>query len=202
MQNLRIFFSDCEFEQEAEINTKKPIQERVKDPIIGHFSHKTNVFLMAEVWRDNLGGNQIGRMGVMRYMQDSLTPVEQVKLAKDLQSHLPEDERLGEPIQDDSDQDEDEDEDEDAADYAPRVRGYVDVAESLLAQQVAQSLRVSEQRFVNLMLRCLNRDPAERPEIEEIMLHAARGMAEAGVYVPPTPDSSDTEIKEDGEDEG
>lgn len=43
------------------------------------------------------------------------------------------------------------------------------------------------------MTRCLNHDPADRPEIEEIMLHAGRGMAEAGVYEPSTPSNSDSE---------
>lgn len=125
----------------------------------------------------------------MRYMQDDLTLAEHAELAKDPQSHLPEDERLGKPLVDDdsSDDDEsdsDESDSEDSEDHAPRVRGYVDVAESLMAQNVARNLRVSEQRFVNLMLRCLSHDPADRPEIEEIMLQAARGMAEAGVYDP------------------
>lgn len=192
MKILRIRFSECELEQEADIDKAKPFKERVAHPIIGHFSHKTNVFLMAEVWRDNLGGNQIGKIGVMRYMQDSLTLVEHAQLAQDLQSHLPEDERLGKPIVDDDDSDTDDSDSDDSdsdksdnsEDYAPRVRGYVDVAESLLAQNVAQDLRVSEQRFVNLMLRCLSHDPADRPEIEEIMLQAARGMAEAGVDPP------------------
>lgn len=144
---------------------------------------------MAGVWRDILGGVQVGKTGIMRYMQDNLTPVEQARLARDLQSHLPEDERLGQPL----DNGDDEDDDEDVEDRATRVRGYVDVAESLLAQQVPISLRVSEQRFVNIMTRCLNHDPADRPEIEEIMLHAARGMAEAGVYEPPTPSNSDSD---------
>lgn len=141
----------------------------------------------------------------MRYMQDNLTPIEQIKLKQNLQSHLPPDERLGRPLEDGDDSDDDASEDDDSSnadDYAPRVRGYVDVAESLLAQNVAQSLRVSEQRFVNLMTRCLNHDPAERPEIEEIMLQAARGMAEAGAYEPPPPSSSENEDSEDGEDEG
>lgn len=187
-------FSDCGTEQEADIDNTTPLKERVAHPIIGHFSHKTNAFLMAEVWRDNLGGNQIGRIGVMRYMQDDLTLVEHAELAKNPQSHLPEDQRLGRPLvdYDDSDDDEsdsdesdsDESDSDDSDDYAPRVRGYVDVAESLMAQKVARNLRISEQRFVNLMLRCLSHDPADRPEIEEIMLQAARGMAEAGVYDP------------------
>lgn len=128
----------------------------------------------------------------MRYMQDDLTLVEHAELAKDPQSHLREDQRLGRSLvdYDDSDDDEsdsdesDSDDSDDSEDYAPRVRGYVDVAESLMAQNVARNLRVSEQRFVNLMLRCLSHDPADRPEIEEIMLQAARGMAEAGVYDP------------------
>lgn len=140
----------------------------------------------------------------MRYMQDNLTPIEQVKLAQNLHSHLSPDERLGRPLVDGDDCDDDVSDDDNsnnADDSAPRVRGYVDVAETLLAQNVAQSLRVSEQRFVNLMTRCLKHDPAERPEIEEIMLQAARGMAEAGVYVPPTPSSSENEDSEDGEDE-
>lgn len=140
----------------------------------------------------------------MRYMQDNLTPIEQIKLKQSLESHLPVDERLGRPLvdgDDSDDNDSDDDESGNAGDYAPRVRGYVDVAESLLAQNVAQSLRVSEQRFVDLMTRCLKHDPAERPEIEEIMLQAARGMAEAGVYEPPTPSSSGNEDSENGEDE-
>ncbi|KAI7782541.1 hypothetical protein LA080_013177 [Diaporthe eres] len=189
---------------EANIDTEKSFEERVKTPIIGHFSHETNIFLMAEVWRDNLGGNKVGRLGIMRYMQDNLTPIEQIKLEQNLYSHLSPDERLGRPLVEGHDCDDDvsDDDDSDNADnYAPRVRGYVDVAETLLAQNVAQSLRVSEQRFVNLMTRCLKHDPAERPEIEEIMLQAARGMAEAGVYVPPTPSSSENEDSEDGEDE-
>lgn len=129
----------------------------------------------------------------MRYMQDDLTLAEHAELAKDPQSHLPEYERLGGSLVDyyDSSDDDESDSDEsnsddfdDSEDHAPRVRGYVDVAESLMAQNVARNLRVSEQRFVNLMLRCLSHDPADRPEIEEIMLQAARGMAEAGVYDP------------------
>lgn len=138
----------------------------------------------------------------MRYMQDNLTPIEQIKLEQNLHSHP--DERLGRPLVEGHDCDDDVSDDDDsdnADDYAPRVRGYVDVAETLLAQNVAQSLRVSEQRFVNLMTRCLKHDPAERPDIEEIMLQAARGMAEAGVYVPSKPSSSENEDSEDGEDE-
>lgn len=135
-------------------------------------------------------------MGIRRYQQDNLTPLEQTELAKKLESYVPEDERLGEPMQDVDDDDE-----EDENNYVPRVRGYVDVAEFLLSQAVAQNLRVSEQRFVNLMERCLKEDPAERPEIEEIMLSAARGMAEAGAYVPPPPSSSDSYDWPDSEDE-
>lgn len=126
----------------------------------------------------------------MRYMQDDLTLAEHAELAKDPQSHLPEYERLGGSLvdyydsSDDDESDSDESDSDDSEDHAPRVRGYVDVAESLMAQKVARNLRVSEQRFVNLMLRCLSHDPADRPEIEEIMLQAARGMAEAGVYDP------------------
>lgn len=176
-------------EQEAQIDTKKPLQARINQPIIGHFSYKTNVFLMARVWQDNLGGDQVGKFGIRRYLQDNLTSLEQTELAKSLESYVPEAERLGEPMKDVDEDDDDEDEN----DYAPRVRGYVDVANFLLAQSVAQNLRVSEQRFVNLMQRCLKEDPADRPEIEEIMLSAARGMAEAGAYVPPPPSSSDSE---------
>ena len=141
----------------------------------------------------------------MRYMQDHFTLVEHNKLAQDLHSYLPEDERLGKPLEDcddDSDSDSEEDDNQgNADDFAPRLRGYVDVAESLLGQQVAPSRRVSEQRFVNLMIRCLDDDPEKRPEIDEILLEAARGMAEAGVYVPTRPSSSDSGSGEDGEDE-
>lgn len=132
----------------------------------------------------------------MRYMQDGLTVAEQTRLAfylgLDLEAQVPEDEQLGKPFNrnEDGDEDEDEDEDDDDASYgAQRLRGYVDVAESLLKQQVVQNLRVSEQRFANLMTRCRNEDPSQRPEIEEIMLQAARGMAEAGEYAPPSPSS-------------
>lgn len=197
--------SNCELEQEANIDAEVPFKKRIESPVIGHFSHKTNAFLMAQVWRDNLGGNKIGRIGVMRYMQDNLTQVERIKLAKDLESHLPEDERLGKPLEDgddDSGSDSNSDDNEDNADDHPlRVRGYVDLAESLMGQRVAQSTRVSEQRFVNLMIRCLDDDPEKRPEIEEIMLQAARGMAEAGVYVPPPPSSSDSDSSGDSENE-
>ncbi|KAK2598578.1 hypothetical protein N8I77_011978 [Diaporthe amygdali] len=173
---------------EANIDIEQPFKFREHAPIIGHFSHKTNVFLMAGVWKDNLGGNQIGRIGFMRYMQDGLTVAEQTRLAfylgLDLEAQVPEDEQLGKPLNRNEDEDED-----DASDGAQRLRGYVDLAESLLKQQVVQNLRVSEQRFANLMTRCRSEDPSQRPEIEEIMLQAARGMAEAGEYVPPSPSS-------------
>jgi hypothetical protein len=99
-----------------------PLQERIDHPVLGHFSHKTNIYNMADVIREDFGGDSGGRTGHKRYGQDNLTPLERRKLARDLQSHLPANRRLGEPLKDDDDDDD-----------GPRVRGYVDVAESHLA---------------------------------------------------------------------
>lgn len=113
----------------------------------------------------------------MRYLQDGLTPAEHIQLGLDLGAQVPDDEWLGEPL----------DEDDEDGDFGPQLRGYLDVAESILQRPPAQNVRVSEQRFVSLMSRCRNNDPSQRPEIEEIMLQAAQGMAEAGVFVPAPP---------------
>lgn len=132
--------------------------------------------------KEKLGGQITGRSGHKRYTQDNFTSREKQKLWRGLEPYLPWEERLGRPLEDNGangDQD-----------NAPRVRGYLDVAESLMALPVVQDLRVSKQRFVFLFERCLYEDPAKRPEIEEIMLSAAMGIAEAGVYVPPPPSSS------------
>lgn len=172
------------FEQEAQIDTRTPLQQRIDHPVLGHFSYKANIFGLANILREKLGGPNEARSGHRRYTQDNLTSVEKQKLWRDLETYLPPEKRCGKPLEDNGGNG-DEDEDD-----APRVRGYLDVAESLMAQPVVQDLRVAKQRFVELVGRCLDEDPAERPEIEEIMLSAARGIAEAGAYVPPTPSSS------------
>ncbi|KAL1873021.1 hypothetical protein Daus18300_004162 [Diaporthe australafricana] len=115
---------------EGDVVATRSFDEMYADPVTGHFSHKSNIFLMARVWNENLGGNQVGRIGIMRYLQDGLTPAEHIQLGLDLESQVPDDERLGEPLGAVVD------------DFGPELRGYLDVAESILQQPIAQNLSV------------------------------------------------------------
>ncbi|KAG8159901.1 hypothetical protein KVR01_010538 [Diaporthe batatas] len=41
---------------EAQIDTETPLRERIDDPIVGHFSYKSNIFSLAVVLQEKLGG--------------------------------------------------------------------------------------------------------------------------------------------------
>lgn len=70
-----------------------------------------------------------------------------------------------------------------------RSHGYIDIAESLARCNGIVNVKVAEQRYMQLMRRYLDRDPSRRPEIEEMMLQAGQGIAEAG-EAPDVRDSS------------
>lgn len=124
---------------------------------------------MANMWNSSIPGTTIGMTGAQRYGHEDLTAGENAQLNADLLAQLPIPQRLTNTSSDES-----------GGSETMQPRGYVDVAESLMRRKGALNLKVSEQRFKLLIGRCLEKDPSRRPEIEEIMLQAAQGIAEAG----------------------
>lgn len=142
-----------------QVGTETCLTTLKDDPIAGHLSYKTNVFLMANMWNSSIPGTEMGRTGIQRYAHDDLTAREKAQLNADLIKQLPRVQRLTKASSDGS-----------RGPEGVQPRGYVDVAESLMRRNGVLNPRVSEQRYVQLMRRCLDRDPSRRPEIEEIML--------------------------------